>query len=64
MHVPIKAPCMYLSEYSKPIQDESTYTHDSPCRMREKYPTTCNQALIQMYTHSFILTAPVLSKEQ
>ena len=34
------------------------------CKLREKYPTTCNQALLQMYARSFILTAPVLNKEQ
>ena len=62
--VPIKAPCVCLSEHLKTIRHESTYTRDFPCRLREKYPTTCNQAIIQMYAHSFILTAPVLNKEQ
>ena len=58
--VPIKAP--YVC--SKTIQHKSTYARDFPCKLREKYPTTCNQALLQMYAHSFILTAPVLNKEQ
>ena len=46
-HVPIKALCMCLSEYSKTIQHDLTYTHNFPCRFHEKYPTTCNLALIQ-----------------
>ena len=62
--VPTKALCVCLSEYSKTIWHESTYTHNFPCRLREKYPITCNKALIQMYTHNFFSTAPVLNKEQ
>ena len=64
MCVPIKAPYVCLSVCSKTMQHESTYARDFPCKLREKYPTTCNQALLQMYAHSFILTAPVLNKEQ
>ena len=62
--VPIKTPYVCLSVCSKTIQHESTYARDFPCKLCEKYPTTCNQALLQMYAHSFILTAPVLNKEQ
>ena len=42
---------------SRPIQ--AIFLVDS-----EKYPTMCNQALIQAYAHSFIQTSPVLNKEQ
>ena len=42
--VPIKAPYVHLSVCSKTIQHESTYVRDFPCKLREKYPTTCNQA--------------------
>ena len=59
--VPIKAPYVCLSVCSKKLQHESTYARDFPCKLREKYPTTCNQALLQMYAYSF---APVLNKEQ
>ena len=62
--IPIKAPYVCLSVCTKTIQHESTYARDFSCKLREKYPTTCNQALLQMYAHSFILTAPVLNKEQ
>ena len=62
--VPIKAPYVCLSVCSKTIQHESTYACDFHCKLREKYLTTCNQALLQMYAHSFILTALVLNKEQ
>ena len=58
--VPIKAPYVCLSVCSKTIQHESTYVRDFPCKL---HPTTCNQALLQIYAHSFILTAPVLNKE-
>ena len=46
------------------MQHESTYARDFPCKLREKYLTTCNQALLQMYAHIFILTAAALNKEQ
>ena len=45
------------------MQHESTYARDFPSKLREKYPTTCSQALLQMYALSFILTTPVLNKE-
>ena len=60
--VPIKAPYVCLSVCSKTIQHESTYARDFPCKLREKYPTTCNQALYFKCTHIVYLDCSSLKQ--